>query len=168
MAELKVQLQGARLVFPDGKPICLVCRGEPAGARRVWFEEVHGTRLGTDDVSRGLGLAAGARALRERIAFDAPLCGRHRAAARWLSVGTALCGLATVGAMALGVALFGSPSTRRTSKSSPAEWAPMLLGLIPAIPGLFLWRKKDRGGLTCEVRRDGPTGLVLMWPDEGC
>lgn len=164
MRELRVGLEGKRLVFPDGKAACLACGGEPAGVRRVWFEEVAGALPGTGDLARFNNLAAGARAIAERITFDAPLCRAHRAKARWLSVGCALCALAVVGMIALGIWLVGSPSGRR-KETFLQKWGPILLGLLPAIPGYFLWQRKDRGGLTCEVRREGASGLVLCWPD---
>lgn len=165
MRELRVSLQGKKLVFPDGKAACLACGAEPAGVRRVWFEQVHGGHVGTGDLARGGNLLAGAQAIAARITFDAPLCRAHRARARWLSAGTGLCALAFIGMIALGIWLVG-PTKGRKPKSFLAEWGPFLMGLIPALPGYFLWRKKDRGGLSCDVHRDGPTGLVLRFPDE--
>lgn len=161
MRELRLELQGRRLVFPDGKPVCLVCFGEPAGSRSVWFEDL-GHHAG---FSKTAALETGVQAIRERIAFDAPLCRPHRARARWFGLGGGLCMLAAVGMIALGAMLFGATPGRK-SKSFLAEWGPVLLGLLPAIPGYLLWRKKDRGGLSCEVRREGATGLVLSFSDD--
>lgn len=161
MKELRLGLQGVKLAFPDGKAVCLVCFGEPAGLRRVWFEELREHHGFTKAEALGTGVAA----IRDRIAFDAPLCRAHRARARWLGVGAALCMLAAVGMIALGAMLFGA-SPGKKSKSFLAEWGPVLLAFLPGIPGYLLWRKKDRGGLACEVRREGATGLVLSFPDD--
>ena len=158
MRELRLGLDGRRLVFPDGKAVCLACGAEPVGTRRVWFEEVRGA-----GVDRSSNLLAGVQAIAGRITFDAPLCRAHRSRARWLSLGTGLCALAFIGMIVLGVTLVG-PTSGRKPKGFLKEWGPILLGLIPAIPGYFLWRKKDRGGLDCDVRREGDN-LVLAYPD---
>ena len=76
MRELSLRNQGKRLVFPDGKAVCLACGGSG---------------------SRSSAEGRPARAIAERIAFDAPLCRAHRAKARPLSVGAGLCMLAAVG-----------------------------------------------------------------------
>lgn len=161
MRELRLELQGKKLSFPDGKAVCLACGAEPAGVRRVWFEELQHHA----GFSKSAALETGVQAIRERIAFDAPLCRAHRVKARWLGVGAALCMLAAVGMIALGAMLFGA-SPGRKPKSFFAEWGPILLGFIPGIPGYLLWRMKDRGGLRCDVRREAATGLILSFPDD--
>lgn len=163
MRELRLGLSGRTLRFPDGKAVCLACGAEPAGTRRVWFEEVRGGSLGTGDLARAENLGAGIAALVDRVSFDAPLCPAHRARARGYTLGAILCGLAAVGLIVLG-AMWVGPNSGRKSKNFLKEWGPILLGLIPAIPGYVFWRKKDRGGLSCEVRREGEE-IVLTFPD---
>ncbi|HEX7901218.1 MAG TPA: hypothetical protein VF950_25900 [Planctomycetota bacterium] len=157
MRELRLELQGRRLVFPDGKAVCLACGAEPVGTRQVWFEDMSG--VGLDRTSQMMGSV---QALAGRITFDAPLCRAHRSKARMLSLGTALCGLAFIGMIALGMWIVG-PTSARKPKTFWQQW-PLALSLIPALPGYFLWQKKDRGGLRCEVRRDGEN-LVLSFPE---
>lgn len=43
-------------------------------------------------------------------------------------------------------------------------WLAFLPGLIPAGFGVYFWRKKDRGALPCEIRREGEL-LVLSYPE---
>lgn len=168
MRELRLELQGKTLIFPDGKVSCLACGGAPDGVRRVWFEDLkgEGASLGMGALSKATHLSAAAKALQSRITFNAPLCRSHRARARWFSWGTYLCGLAFVGMILLSATLSGSSGKRGKSKESLELWLTLGLGLIPALPGYFLWQLKDRGGLACTVRREGDSRLVLTFPDE--
>lgn len=152
-------LDGKALVFPGGRPICLACGAEPAGTRRVWFEAVEGgvplTRVGS--------LGRGVSALANRVTFDAPLCAGHLRRARALSlkaVGLALLGLAVrVGAIA------GQKAAgwNLVDRKGLVGYLPFVPALIPWGFAYFYWPAKDRGGLACEMGRDGD-GLVLRCP----
>src|SRR5947209_17010732 len=87
MERLVLGLDGATLVFPEGKACCLVCGAPPSGTRRVWFEDLGSTGSGAGEPgSRGHALGAGISAIRGRVQFEAPLCRVHRRAATLLSV----------------------------------------------------------------------------------
>lgn len=158
MKEIRVGLDGTRLIFPDGRAVCLACGAEPAGTRRVWFEDVPAgagfTQLGT--------AKAAVAGLKNRIAFDAPLCAAHRSRARWRSLGTFLCFLGMLGVVALMVYL--ESKAGRKGLSSGVKYGLYALALIPGLPMYFLWQSKDRGGLTCSVSREDD-GLRLTFPD---
>ena len=161
--ELRLGLQGHALLFPDGKPFCLVCGAEPRGTRRVWFEDVVQGGKGIERLGTRVGsLATGVRALAGRIAFDAPHCRAHRA--RAILTGAAAAGLflLALAVLATGAILLRGGSARRGSGAGIAEWIVMGLALLPGSAGAFLWIRKDRGGLACGVRREDDE-LVLTY-----
>jgi hypothetical protein len=158
MRELRLGLDGTRLVFPDGRPVCLGCGAEPAGTRRVWFEDV---RSGAG-LTQAATMEAAASGLKNRIVFDAPLCAAHRARARWRSLGTFLCFLGILGVVAL-MAVLESRAGRK-GLSSGVKYGLYALALLPGVPMFFLWQSKDRGGLSCRVSREND-GLVLTFPE---
>lgn len=160
MRELRLRLDGTRLVFVDGRPVCLACGAEPAGVRRVWFEAVEGGA----PMTRAGSLARGVAALSNRIAFDAPLCALHHRRARRLSykaAGLGLLGLAILVGTIVGLEAAGWDLTK---KKGLVGYLPFLPALVPWTFAYFAWQAKDRGGLACEARREGE-GLVLSYPE---
>jgi len=157
--ELRLGLRDHTLVFPEGKLCCLVCGRPPAGVRRVYYETVEGEGA----LEGRMGAAgAGVQAIANRLTFDAPLCADHRRKAT-------LTGLAGVGFMLLALAVialgaaFAPKSSRKGGQADIIGYVFMGLALIPGGFGYVFWRRKDRGGLPCEVRREGAE-LVLVYP----
>ncbi|HVE41737.1 MAG TPA: hypothetical protein VNM14_17730 [Planctomycetota bacterium] len=159
--ELRFQIKGRALQFPDGKPFCLVCGATPAGVRRVWFEEtgVDGASL----VSRSHALGQGVQAIANRIEFDAPLCKEHRWRATLAGLAGIACFLLAAAVIGAGVML-GGDTTRRKAGTDWMKYISMGLCLIPGGFGYMFWKRKDRGGLRCSAHLDGDK-LVLTWPD---
>ncbi len=159
--EIRLDLAGDELVFPAGRPFCLVCGAEPAGTRKVWFEDLGGGGVseGIDAMAGKVGaLGAGARLLRERVAFRAPLCALHRRRARWA-------GLPAVGFFLLTVAVFAGVFLLLKRLGVPEKahkWIAFAAVLPPGWLFWRAWRRKDRGGLPCEVRRE-EGGVVLRY-----
>lgn len=161
--DLRLPIRGRDLAFPDGKAICLVCGAAPSGTRTVWFESPQGggSHLGSKGHALGIGVAA----IAGRIAFKAPLCKPHR----WKAFRTGLLALVfmlgAAGVIVLG--LFVAPDgihPRKKLKQEIVGYVFMALALIPVAFGTVFWQRKDRGGLPCEVRREGEV-LVLTYPD---
>ncbi len=158
MPNLIVTLQDKRVVFPDGIPICLACGGEVAGTRRVTFEPVDDFVMPTHAGK----LISHFRALRERTAFDAPLCEAHlrRAAALAWKAPLHLFG----GAILLGAAVMTVLGLKLDEKSK-ASWLLALPGFVWFAIGYFTWIAKDRGGLPCEATRLEDGSVLLKYPD---
>jgi len=163
-AELRLRLEKRELVFPEGVAFCLVCGGVPAGKRRVWFEDLAAGAGAPGEIgSSGHALGAGARMMANRADFLAPLCKSHRR--RAILIGLAANGfmLLAVGVGALGIYLQGLFKIPRRYEEL-VRWIAFIPILIPAGFGVYFWMKKDRGGLPCEVRREGGE-LVLTYPE---
>jgi hypothetical protein len=160
--DLRLEIQGTALAFPGAKPFCLVCGKRPEGTKRVWFEELpaDGAALAGGMVGRAAELAGGVKAIAGRITFDAPLCGVHRGRALLLGLGAVLAMLAAVGTI-IGVSILTKSWKLSKSMDTALAVGP---ALVPGLAGYLLWRKKDRAGLPCEARREGPSGLVLRYP----
>ena len=159
--ELRLRVRGRDLVFPDGKPMCLVCGAPPSGTRTVWFESPRGDL--SHPGSKGAALGTGLAAIASRIPFEAPLCRGHRRKAILTGLAAPAFMLSALGVIALG-AIFGPDTTRRKPKGDLVQYVVIGLSLIPGGFGYFFWRRKDRGGLPCDVRREGGD-LVLEYPD---
>ena len=163
--ELRLGLRGRDLVFPGGKAFCLVCGETPAGDRRVWFEDTAAAGVATPGTigSTRHALGTGARAIAERIDVQAPLCSRHKTRALWIGLGAVGFMVLAVAVSALGIVLTNHLKIPRRYENI-ASWIAFLPALIPAGFGVYFWKKKDRGGLDCEARREG-NDLVLTYPD---
>jgi hypothetical protein len=163
--ELRLGLAGRNLVFPGGAPFCLVCGAAPSGSRRVWFED---TGAAGQAASGHLGstrhaLGTGVRAIADRIEFQAPLCPPHRTRALLIGLGAFGCMLAAVGVLVLGIVLLRQFKIPRKYEDL-SLWIPFIPALVPAGFGALFWKRKDRGGLSCEARREGED-LILIYPD---
>jgi hypothetical protein len=167
--ELRLGLDGRELQFPDGRPFCLVCGDTPSGTRRVWFEDTGAASAGLPGHigSADHALGTGARAIANRIDFHAPLCSRHRRRAVVIGLAALGCMLLAVGVIILDHYLIdylkGLLKIRRRYDDI-VGWMAFLPSLIPAGFGVYFWRKKDRGGLTCDVRREAEL-LVLTYSE---
>ena len=161
MRELRLRLDGKSLVFPDGRPICLACGGEPAGTRRVWFE----TAEAGADLSRPGSLERGVAALRHRVTFDASLCARHLRRARVLSLKAVGLALLSVAVLVGAIVGFQAAGWDLSKEKGLLGYLPFVPAAVPAVFAYFAWKAKDRGGLACEARRAGEN-LVLTYPGE--
>jgi hypothetical protein len=163
--ELRLGLKGRELVFPDGKAFCLVCGAAPAGTRRVWFEDMGSAGLAASGEigSTRHALGTGARVIASRIEFQAPLCGPHKTRAIRTGLGAIACMLLGVGVLVLGNVVLSRFKILRKYEDF-SRWIPFIPALVPAGFGYVFWRRKDRGGLPCEARRD-EEDLVLTYPD---
>jgi len=135
----------------------------------VWFEDTAsaGAAAHGHIGSKGHALGTGLVAIATRIDFHAPLCSPHR----WRAVRI---GLAAFGCLLLGVGVIlldhhliayvkGLLKIRRDHEDI-VGWLTLLPALVPFGFMYYFWRKKDRGGLPCDARREGEI-LVLTYPD---
>jgi hypothetical protein len=161
--ELRLPIRGKDLVFPDGKAYCLVCGAPPSSARTVWFESPRAD--GGPPGSKGRALAIGVAAIAGRITFKAPLCGPYRWKAFRTGLLAAVFMLAAVGVIVLG-SFWGADGVppRKRLRQQVVGSVSVGLSLIPGAFGYVFWRRKDRGGIPADVRREGDT-LVLEYPD---
>ncbi|MBI3858583.1 MAG: hypothetical protein HY293_23095, partial [Planctomycetes bacterium] len=154
------------LRFPDDRAFCLVCGAPPAGARRVWFEDVPAGNPGSDLAhlgSQGHALGKGIAAIRDRVQFDAPLCGaplRRASRTGWAALGLMLLAVGVLVAAILMLKQFKVPK----KQAGWVDWLPFIPALVPAVFGGLLWKRKDRGGLPCDVYAVGDE-VLLVYPD---
>lgn len=151
-------LEGTRIVFPDGVPVCLSCGGAVSGTRRVTFEPVDGFVMPTHAGK----LLSHFKALRERVAFDAPLCEAHLRRAKSLSRKAPLYGLASLGLLLAAVLTLLQTKLYEQSK---AAWLLLAPGMVMFFITHGTWIAKDRGGLPCEATRLEDGSLLLKYPD---
>ena len=142
------------LVFPGGRPFCLRCGAEATGTARVTFESNPGCHL-----SRAGQILGHLEILADRVKFRATLCARHQGEIWKLRL--ACLG---IGGGALGALLLGATASGPERGATPA-----IVGIAVAVVLLLLmmpiWRRKDRGGLSCDAVRTHDGRLVLAFPD---
>lgn len=158
MQDLIVILQDRHVVFPDGIPTCLACGGGVSGTRRVTFEPVDNFVMPTHAGK----LLSHFKALRERVAFDAPLCEEHHRRAASLAWKAPLHLL--IGAI-LSVAAVVTVLGLKLDEKSKASWLLVLPGGVWMLIGFDFWIAKDRGGLPCEATRLEDGSVLLKYPD---
>jgi hypothetical protein len=142
------------IVFPDGRPYCLICGAPATGSRQVWFEDIGsaGPAHGIPG-DKGYGLDVGVQAIRSRLTFDAPLCRVHRRQALFLSLKAVGLFLLSVGILVAGGMVIDRLKLPR-NLSWVGQYAPFVPALPVAIVAGVLWKRKDRGGLTCKASSD--------------
>lgn len=158
MPDLVLGLEGTRLIFPDGTPICLSCGGAVSGTRRVTFEPLDNFVMPTHAGK----LLSHFKALRERVAFDAPLCEEHHRRAKSLAWKAPLHLLA---GMILLMAAVVTVLELKLSEKSKASWLLGAPGMVWIMIGYSTWMAKDRGGLPCEATRLEDGSVLLKYPD---
>ena len=149
---LHLELHAGAVTFPDGRPFCLICGGNPHSVRRVYFE-----RFGSGGAFVGA-IGAGIRAIQTRIEFEAPLCKRHYWRATlsgWIGVLMIMAGL---------IYVFTRP-VRATTGGDAATSDTWLMILWCGWVGLggWLWARKDSGGLPCDVSLESEGRLLLKY-----
>lgn len=168
MMELQLGLSGRTLVFPDGRPICLVC-GRPPCARRT---------AALKDVAYAARRSAGLNTLLERVhpalawvnqerhvrfKIEVPVCRRHLLRGRWADLGVILASMLLWGAAAW-AALQGWVEP----KSVGAGFLKMGLMLLPVATAWTAWRFRSRSPLLpCTVRREAADRVVLVYEGDG-
>jgi hypothetical protein len=166
--ELRLGCRGRALLFPEGRPFCLVCGRRPLGTRTLAFKDVEYADRKTQVANLLLRrvhplLAWFNRSRHVTFRIDAPLCLRHYWRGRILDVAVIALFLAAAAAV-IGLGLAGK------LPRGPSDVGSLLKGALIAIvlvPGVLVWTRARKGPvLPCEVRRAGEDAIVLTYKDE--
>ncbi len=160
--ELRLGLSGDRLVFPEGRPFCLVCGRRPLGTRVVHARDPEFAERQTRDVNTLLefvhpilGRLNTARLV--AFEFEAPLCWRHLGRGMGPAAAAIAVYLLFVGLLALLV----------LKSAEPGGY--VKLGLVGAaiLAGfLFVRRGKGRPVIPCVAVRETRERVVLVYETE--
>lgn len=166
-AELRLGLSGRALVFPEGRPFCLVCGAPPFARRTVPCRDGDYALRTSRDLNSLLEWINPALAYfnwRRKAAFsiDAPLCFRHF----WRGL---LGEFVVIGAFVIALVALVIAWAKGKLPSGPSETGALLKGGLIAIflvGGWLLSRFGPRAPvLPCAVKRETETRIVLVYPD---
>jgi hypothetical protein len=167
MGELRLRLQGRSPVF-EGAPFCLACGGRPFGTRTVKIRDVAWAQQRTELANQILRrvhpiLAWVNRARLASFKLDVPVCFRHFWKGRGAEIVAILLFLASASGL-IWLALKGR------LPDHPNEVGSVLKGLLIAVvaaPGYLLWKRNRTAPLLpCEVRREAPDRVLLVYPGD--
>ncbi|MCE9583580.1 MAG: hypothetical protein K8T20_13935 [Planctomycetes bacterium] len=149
---LLLEETNGELVFPGGRPFCLRCGAEATGTARVTFESDPGFHF-----SRAGQILGHLEILADRVRFRAALCARHRGEIWKLRRACLGMGACAIGALVLGAAASGPERGATPAIAGIVVAVVLLLGMMP------VWKRKDRGGLPCDVARAHDGRLILYY-----
>jgi hypothetical protein len=165
--ELKLGLSGRRVIFPDGRPFCLVCGATPRGLRRVSFKDPEFAERATEGVNLLLqhvhpALAWANKTRLVRFDFEAPLCFRHLWKGRLGEI--LVIGLFLV-CLALFVVLWLKGRLPNQANLT-GSYLKTILVSIPVLGAWLLWKRSVRKPLLpCQAKRLSKEMIVLSYPE---
>jgi len=164
--ELRLELSGRAVVFPDGRPFCLACGRRPFSTRMVAFKDPDYADRRTEGANTILGWVhpALAWANRERLVsfkIDAPVCWIHFLRGRELDLAMTALFAAALGTLVL-------LSVQGVIPRRPGDLGAALKAGLVAFPILGAWFavrfRSKRALLPCEGRRESKDRVVLTYP----
>lgn len=166
--ELKLGFSGGNLVFPDGRPFCLVCGRRPFKSRPVSAKDQDYAERQAGTVNAVLEtlhpVLGGLNRLRvAAFSFEAPLCILHYWKGRYTQLATTV--LFVLGLSAVAVLYFFDLLPAWIAKDGRALKG-IALGIVVLGAFLFLRRSKVPDLLPCEIRRESKQTLILSYERE--
>lgn len=167
-SELRLGLDGRRVVFPGGRDFCLACGRRPIATRIVGFTDVEYAERETAGVNSLLGWVhpALAWANRERLVsfkIDAPVCLVHFLRGRAID-------LALIAVFAAALVVLVVLSVRGVIPRKPGELGATLKAGLVAFPILGAWFahrfRSKRAVLPCRGRRESRDRFLLVYEGE--
>jgi hypothetical protein len=163
--ELRLGLDGRRVVFPDGRRFCLACGGRPRATRTVSFTDAEFAARQTAGANTLLNLVHPALgwANRERMVsfkIDAPVCLVHFLAGRVLDLSLIAFFLAALAGLFILTAAGVLP--RKEGEVGAALKAGLVA--LPILSAYFAHRfRSKRAALPCAGRRESKDRIVLTY-----
>ncbi len=163
--ELRLGIDGRRVLFPEGREFCLACGRRPVATRIVGFTDVEYAERRTEGVNALLGWVhpALAWANRERLVsfkIDAPVCLVHFLRGRAID-------LAMTALFAAALVLLVVLSIRGVIPRKPGELGAALKAGLVALPILGAWFayrfRSKRAVLPCQGRRESGDRILLVY-----
>ena len=166
--ELRLGLDGRRVVFPEGRAFCLACGRRPLAARTVGFTDVEYAERETAGMNSLLNFVHPALgwANRERMVsfkIDAPVCVVHFLRGRLLDLALIL--LFAAALVALLVLAFKGVLPRKEGEIGAALKAGLVA--LPILSAWFAYRfRSKRAILPCVGKREARDRFVLVYEGE--